>query len=93
MFKINILNINSVVTNSAEFLTEQECLNWYNSNINSFSQSHTYSIFNNSAEKESQEASFYLKNTDWYVIREMDSGVPCPQNIKDARALARSKVI
>ena len=93
MFKINILNINSVVTNSAEFLTEQDCLNWYNLNVSYFPQSHTYSIFNNLVEKESHEASIYLKNTDWYVIREMDSGVLCPQDIKDARALARSKVI
>lgn len=39
-----------------------------------------------------KEALEYLKSTDWYIIREMDSGVPCPQEIKDARALARTKI-
>ena len=42
---------------------------------------------------ESNEARAYLKSTDWYIIREMDAGTPCPQEIKDARALARTKVI
>lgn len=43
--------------------------------------------------EESTEALRYLKATDWYIIREMDSGEPCPQEIKDARALARTKVV
>ena len=45
------------------------------------------------AEKESQEALQYLKDTDWYIVREMDSGEPCPQEIKTARAAARLKVL
>jgi hypothetical protein len=35
----------------------------------------------------------YLLETDWLVIREMDSGEPVPLNIKQARALARSKIV
>lgn len=93
MFKINIINSNNVVTNSAQFSTEAECVNWYNANTIYFPQTHTYIIADNSAEKESQEAAIYLKNTDWYIIREIDSGIACPQHIKDARALARTKVI
>lgn len=39
------------------------------------------------------EAQKYLASTDWYIIREMDSGVACPQDIKDARAAARASII
>jgi hypothetical protein len=45
------------------------------------------------AQKESEEAKAYLLSTDWYIIREMDSGVPCPSEIKQLRAQARLKVI
>lgn len=45
------------------------------------------------AEKESREALEYLEATDWYIIREMDTGEVCPANIKTARALARTKVL
>jgi len=34
----------------------------------------------------------YLNSTDWYIIREVDNGTACPQNIKDARAAARLKI-
>lgn len=44
-------------------------------------------------ELDSQEALKYLAQTDWYIIREMDSGVPCPAEIKTLRAQARSKVL
>lgn len=39
------------------------------------------------------EARAYLAATDWYIVREMDSGTPCPQEIKDLRAAARLKII
>lgn len=45
------------------------------------------------ASKESEEALKYLKDTDWYIIRELDANVPCPQQIKDLRAAARLKVL
>lgn len=35
------------------------------------------------------EARKLLAETDWMIIREMDSGVPCPQDIKEKRAAAR----
>lgn len=41
---------------------------------------------------EKSEALDYLKNTDWYIVREVDSGVPCPQEIKAGRAAARLKI-
>jgi hypothetical protein len=45
------------------------------------------------AQVESQEALAYLASTDWYIIRELDSGLPCPPEIKDLRAAARLKVL
>lgn len=45
------------------------------------------------AKKESDEALQYLNQTDYLIIREMDTGEPCPQEIKDLRAAARLKVI
>lgn len=40
-----------------------------------------------------QEALAYLAETDWYILREMDGGTPCPEEIKTARAEARNKVV
>jgi hypothetical protein len=45
------------------------------------------------ARQESSEAVRYLSETDWYIIREMDSGEQCPNDIKLARAAARLKVL
>lgn len=45
------------------------------------------------AEKESFEAKAYLASTDWYIIRELDAGTPCPPEIRAARAAARLKVL
>ncbi len=45
------------------------------------------------AQVESQQALAYLASTDWYIIRELDSGLPCSQEIKDLRAAARLKVL
>ena len=44
-------------------------------------------------EAQNLEALKYLADTDWYVIREMDSGVAIPENIKTLRAEARLKVV
>lgn len=41
------------------------------------------------SEAEQAAARKLLADTDWLIIREMDSGVPCPQEIKDQRAAAR----
>lgn len=35
----------------------------------------------------------FLKDTDWYIIREQETGIPCPQEIKDARAEARQQIV
>jgi len=43
--------------------------------------------------KQNEEALKYLAETDWYIIREMDSGVQCPTEIKQARSEARNKIV
>ena len=45
------------------------------------------------AKKESIEALQYLKDTDWYCSRFVDSNVAIPQTIIDLRAAARLKVL
>jgi hypothetical protein len=42
--------------------------------------------------KDKEEALKLLADTDWYIIRELDSGVPCPPDIKAARQAAREKI-
>lgn len=39
------------------------------------------------------EAEAYLASTDFYIIRQLDCGAPCPEEIKQARALARQSII
>ncbi|EMY6817440.1 hypothetical protein ABCL21_004458 [Vibrio parahaemolyticus] len=34
----------------------------------------------------------YLRETDWYVIREQDTGEPIPDNIKQNRIKARMAI-
>lgn len=42
--------------------------------------------------KVNTEALLYLSETDWYIIRELDAGIPCPAEIKEERAAARLRV-
>jgi len=44
-------------------------------------------------QKNNSDALAYLAETDWLIIREMDSGVPCPEEIKTKRQEARAKVV
>lgn len=36
-----------------------------------------------------EDAQKYLDDTDWYIIREVDNGVECPQEIRDNRQAMR----
>jgi hypothetical protein len=40
-------------------------------------------------ERINNESREYLKSTDWYVIRQQETGVAIPQDILDARQTAR----
>lgn len=44
-------------------------------------------------QKINMKARSYLQSTDWYIIRELESGIVCPQDIKSARAEARAQVV
>lgn len=46
-----------------------------------------------SQEKTNEEALKYLADTDWYVIRAMDTGVACPEEIKILRQQARDAIV
>lgn len=39
------------------------------------------------------DARMYLIETDWYVIRHMETGVPIPQEILDKRDAARASIV
>lgn len=44
-------------------------------------------------EKINAEALEYLANTDWMIIRELDCGIPCSADIKNARQAARDRIL
>lgn len=44
-------------------------------------------------EKANAEALAYLASTDWYIIRELDSGEPCPEDVKQKRQAAREAIV
>lgn len=43
-------------------------------------------------EKVVSDAEIYLASTDWMIIRQLDNGTMCPEDVKSAREQAR-KVI
>jgi hypothetical protein len=44
-------------------------------------------------ERINREALEYLASTDWLIIRELDAGIPCPADVKEARSEARSRIV
>lgn len=44
-------------------------------------------------EKINAEALAFLAATDFYIIRELDNGTPCPPEIKAERQAARDKIV
>ena len=43
-------------------------------------------------QKATDEATAYLRETDWYIIRNIETGEPVPQEVTDKRAGERGKV-
>lgn len=39
------------------------------------------------------EALKLLADSDWLIVRELETGTPCPQEVKTARAEARVKIV
>jgi hypothetical protein len=64
---------------------------------NTFPAEYTVEIVDITAELEQEkintESLAYLASTDWMIIREIDSGVVCPADVKLARAEARAKIV
>jgi hypothetical protein len=44
-------------------------------------------------DKINAEALAYLASTDWLIVREVETQVPCPLEVKELRAAARLKVV
>jgi len=44
-------------------------------------------------ERINAEALAYLASSDWYILREIDAGVPCPAEVKAERAAARARIV
>ena len=65
-----------------------------NINFSNVKTSETKTAEARQAEQEAvnKEVRDYLASTDWYLVRELETGVPTPQEIKDARQEARLKV-
>ena len=99
MIKVEIKK-NNIVTNAAKFGTQEMADAWLQEqfSLKSFGEEGEYTFEMSDitaqvqAEQERTEALKYLAETDWMIIREMDAGIACPQEIKQARALARLKV-
>ncbi len=45
------------------------------------------------AENASINAIAYLRSTDWYIIRQVETGQPVPEDILGFRAAARGRVL
>jgi|GEM_PF-2145880 hypothetical protein len=44
-------------------------------------------------EEVNKEALEFLASTDWMIVREMETGVACPAEIKQQRAAARARIV
>lgn len=95
MFKVEI-KLGEQITNAAQFETSDQCTSWVSEHVNQFPEGHTVEISDITqallSEKEKKEALQYLNETDWYVIRHQETGVPVPPEITLARAEARLKI-
>ena len=101
MYKVNIKN-NDLFSSSngeygfwsANFESLELAQNWLNLQMAKPNKVNcTSEIVNISAEIALKQAQFearkYLADTDWYIIRKMDSGVDVPSEIISQRAAAR----
>jgi hypothetical protein len=96
MFKFQIIK-NDEVTNQASFPNQEEANAWLEQETanKSFGEPEDYTVEQEditqavASKAAKQEAREYLTDTDWMIIREMDSGVPTPTEIKSKRQQSR----
>ena len=102
MIRIKIFRtIDDVQGWGGDFPTQDEAQAWLDQGIteNWWGQPDNYRIEQEdisetlNEQAESYAAKKFLDDTDWLIIRQIDSGEPCPEDVKAARAVARTKVI
>lgn len=96
MYKVSIKNLDNFVNWSTKFEKYEDAVNWTVEQLKKpgrMQQPLEELIVDVSAqialEKAKSDAKAHLLNTDWYVIRFMDSGIEIPAEIKSSRQAAR----
>ncbi len=95
-YQLKELNKDQVIIGVSDFETIEE-LQAHKAKLLEVNPEHTFEEFNYSAIKTQQkinaEALAYLASTDWMVVREVETQVPCPLEVKQLRAEARLRVV
>lgn len=92
MIKVSISR-DSIITNQGTFASQEEAEAWVS--YHNFTGDIVVEDITAKIEQERIDAESlkFLADTDWYILRELDSGVSCPVEIKQARAEARAKIV
>ncbi len=102
MIKVGIKNRQGILTHSRLFETQTEADNWveYCQKKNIFGPSaDEYTIEQKDITEEilqiktNAEALRYLADTDWFIVRKMESGKEVPPDILEKRAKARLSIV
>ena len=77
--------------------TDEELAEWLAGDSFKYPEGYTVEYIDISAQVEQEkinaEALAYLASTDWMIVREVETQVPCPAEVKQLRAEARLKVV
>jgi hypothetical protein len=104
MFKVTVINSNKLGSPFiGKFLTEIEAIDWIDNCSNKSSKpwgelgEFEVEIEDISAqlaqEEINTESLVYLASTDWLIVRELETGVLCPEEIKTMRQLSRENIV
>lgn len=77
--------------------TDDQLAEWLAGDSFKYPEGHQVEYIDISAQVEQErinaEALKYLANTDWLIIREVDASIPCPEDVKQLRSEARSRIV
>jgi hypothetical protein len=93
MKKILVKNENNEVIDESGILASQEEVDFFISQRPQFICEVVDVTAQVAQEKINAEALAYLAATDWMVVREVETQVPCPVDVKQLRAEARLRVV
>ena len=102
MIRLQIFNADSTHYWTEHFNSSAECERWLNEEKSRPYWKHDFKCviedlsnqgIVSQAQIDSNKAIMFLNATDWYVIRQIETGVEMPEEIKQQRAEARLKVI